>query len=391
MSKLHFTQSQIKEILTDVASGPNGTQELLRMSLEAIMRAERTEHNIENEDMSNGYRFRKTYGKGHILELRVPRSRSGQFYPLILGLLKEEEEECRKLAMSLYGAGLTTEQVGDIYGKVYGREYSTSQISRMFNHAREDVKQWLERPLDAYYALIMIDATYISTRRVDHVSKEAYYTILGVKADRTREVLAIVNIPTESAAGWQEVFLSLSKRGVKEIGLCVSDSLTSIENAIWSQYPDTEVQLCTIHVCRSVQKYVKPIHKREVADDLKKVFVTGDRYDTPEEGFKRWVEFCVKWGKYYNSIKNMATNPRSRYYFTYLGYDYRVQNMIYSTNWIERLNRDYKRTTRMRGALPSPDATLLLLGYVAMNKKAYDYKIPQLAHETVKFKWLESR
>jgi len=87
----------------------------------------------------------------------------------------------------------------------------------------------------------------------------------------------------------------------------------------------------------------------------------------------------------------MATNPRSRYYFTYLGYDYRVQNMIYSTNWIERLNRDYKRTTRMRGALPSPDATLLLLGYVAMNKKAYDYKIPQLAHETVKFKWLESR
>lgn len=389
MSKLHFTQSQIKEILTDVASGPNGTDELLRMSLEAIMRAERLEHNIENGDMSNGYRFRKTYGKGNILELRVPRSRSGQFYPLILGLLKDEEEECRKLAMSLYGAGLTTEQVGEIYGKVYGREYSTSQISRMFNYAREDVKHWLERPLDSYYAFINIDATYIPTRRVDHVSKEAYYTILGVKADRTREVLAIVNFPTESAAGWEDVFSNLSERGVKKIGLCISDSLTGIEGAIWSQYPDTEVQLCTIHVCRNVQKYVKPVHKREVAEDLKKVFTTGDRHDTPEEGIKRWVEFCAKWGKYYSSIKNMATNTRSRYYFTYLGYDYRVQNMIYSTNWIERLNRDYKRTTRMRGALPSPESTMLLLGYVAMNRKAYEYKISQLAHENIKFKWSE--
>jgi transposase-like protein len=63
-----------------------------------------------------------------------------------------------------------------------------------------------------------------------------------------------------------------------------------------------------------------------------------------------------------------------------------MRNMVYTTNWIERLNRDYKRTTRMRGALPNPEATILLLGNVAMSKKAYARKIPKINYEK-SFKW----
>jgi len=87
----------------------------------------------------------------------------------------------------------------------------------------------------------------------------------------------------------------------------------------------------------------------------------------------------------YPFLNSMKTQ-RYRLYFTYMKYDYRIRGMLYTTNWIERLNRDYKRTTRMRGALPNPDATLLLLGYVAMNKKAYIRKIPKLNYEK-SFKW----
>lgn len=83
----------------------------------------------------------------------------------------------------------------------------------------------------------------------------------------------------------------------------------------------------------------------------------------------------------------MGLKDRSNLYFTYLGYDYRIHNMIYTTNWIERLNRDYKRTTRMRGALPNAEATTLLLGYVAMTRSAYERKIPFLNYENKKFKW----
>jgi len=82
-------------------------------------------------------------------------------------------------------------------------------------------------------------------------------------------------------------------------------------------------------------------------------------------------------------------SERMELYFRYLKYDYRVQSMLYITNWIERLNIDYQRTTRMRGALPNPEARILLLGYVAMTRGAYQRKIPKLNYENKKFKWEE--
>ncbi len=389
MERIHFTQEQVTKILEEIAQKEDGFQQVLKLSLEAIMRAEREEYNNKNGDMSNGYRYRKTYGKGKILELQVPRSRNGNFYPLILALIRDQEEESRKLAFSLYGAGLTTEQVGKIFGEVYGKQYSTSQVSRMFSYARSEVQAWLNRPLEPYYPIIMIDATFIYTRRVDNVSKEAYYTILGVRKDRTREVLSVVNFPTESAQAWEEVLIGLKKRGMRKVGLVISDGLSSIEDSIWKQFPGTEIQLCTIHLQRNIQKRIKPKDKSEVAKDFKDVFRTGDRHDNSVLGWKRWETFCIKWGRFYPTIRRMKEDNRYKLYFTYLNYDYRIHNMIYSTNWIERLNRDYKRTTRMRGALPSPEATILLLGHVAMTRNAYQRKVPKLNYENTKFQWDE--
>lgn len=387
MEQLHFTREQVSKILDEITKEEGGIQELLKLSLESIMRAERKIHNETYGDMSNGYRLRRTFGQGRILELRVPRTRQGQFYPLLLGLLKDQEEECRKIAFSLYGAGLTTAQVGEIFGELYGKDYSSSQISRMFEYAREDVRRWLNRPLEPYYPIVVIDATFIYTRRGESVSKEGYYTILGVRADRTREILTIVNFPTESAWGWKEVISSIKERGVKEIGLVICDSLTGIEDAVWQHFPQAEIQFCTVHLERNIQKYVKPKHKAEVAADFKQIFKAGDSSHTVEKAKQKWKEFTDKWGKHYPSIKRKSESERMEHYFTYLRYDYRVQSMLYTTNWIERLNRDYKRTTRMRGALPNPEATILLLGYVAMTRSAYQRKIPRLNYENTKFRW----
>lgn len=385
--KLHFTQSQVTKILEDLAKEKQGYNKVLKCSLEAIMRAERELHNEQTSDVSNGYRWRRVLGHQMQIELEIPRSRYHHFYPVILALIKEQEEEARELAFSLYGSGLTTEQVGEIFGKIYGKHYSTTQVSRLFDYAREEVKQWLERPLEEYYPIVYIDATFISTRRVDHVSKEAYYTVLGVKADRTREVLAIVNFPQESSTAWASLFRTLWARGVKKIDLVVSDALAGIEDSLASVFSGTSHQFCVFHLEKQVLKFIKKQDKKEVIEDLKNVFRTNDSSDTPEKGWNRWLNFIDKYKQKYPSLRNMK---RQRYllYFTYLKYDYRIRSMLYTTNWIERLNRDYKRTTRMRGALPNPDATILLLGYVAMNKKAYLRKIPSLNYDK-SFNWEE--
>ena len=385
--QLHFTQEQVTKILEEIAKEKDGFNKVLKYSLEAMMRAEREIHNESYSDVSNGYRWRKVFGQGEQLKLEVPRSRYEQFYPYLLAVIKDQEQEARELAFSLYGSGLTTGQVGEVFDQIYGRKYSTTQVSRMFDFAREEVKDWLSRPLETYYPIILIDATFIATRRVDHVSKEAYYTILGVKSDRTREVLAVVNFPQESATAWAYVFKKLKQRGVSHIDLVISDGLASIEEAVASQYSGVSHQLCVVHLERNILKNIKKRDKADVIEDLKDVFRTSDSTDSPKKGWNRWISFIEKYKVKYPVLNNMK-EERYKLYFTYLKYDFRIRSMLYTTNWIERLNRDYKRTTKMRGALPNPDATLLLLGYVAMNKKAYLRKVPKLNYDK-SFKWEE--
>ncbi len=384
---MHFTHSQITKIIEEIVSKDDGLNTILKMTLEALMKSERTAHNVSTGDYSNGYRSRKAFGDKQMLELQVPRTRNGGFYPVILGLLKNQEQEAKSIAFHLYKSGLTTEQVGEVFNEIYGKHYSTSQVSRMFDTARDEVQAWLNRPLESYYPIIYIDATFIPTRRVDSVSKEAYYTLLAVRPDRTREVLGVFNFPTEGSKQWESIFEGLKERGLKEVDLFVTDGLTSIEDAIWKYFRKSEVQLCVVHLQRIFMKEVKPKHKLELSDDFKDVFRSDDRNDTTEACKQRFNDFCDKWGKYYPYFIRRKDNPRNELYFTYVKYNYGIRSMIYSTNWIERLNRDFKRTTRMRGALPNPNATILLLAGVAMAHKVYQRKVPKLDYEKDKFKW----
>lgn len=384
---MDFTPSQISKIIEQTVCKEDGLNTILKLTLEALMKAERTEYKHLTQDYSNGYRSRKAFGNKQMLELQVPRTRNGGFYPVVLGLLKNQEQEARSLAFYLYKSGLTTEQVGDVFEEIYGKHYSSSQVSRMFDLVREEVSKWLNRPLESYYPIVYIDSTFIPTRRVDSVSKEAYYTLLAVCRDRTREVLGVFNFPTEGSKQWEAIFERLKNQGLSNVGLFVTDGLTNIEEAIWKHFRSADIQLCTVHLHRVFLKEVKPKHKAALSEGFREVFRSDDRNDTIEAAKQRFSEFCDYWGKYYPYFKRRKNNARNELYFTYILYDHRIRSMIYSTNWVERLNRDFKRTTRMRGALPNPEATILLLAGVAMSRKAYQRKVPKLNYEEKKFKW----
>ncbi|OUN62593.1 IS256 family transposase [Butyricimonas sp. An62] len=378
---MEFTHEQISEIISEITNGELGLQGLVKQGLESLMLSERDLHNETRGDVSNGFRGRRVCHGGKVFELRVPRSRNNHFYPMLLGVLKDQEEEAQKLVSSLYCSGLTTEQVGKIYEQFYGKHYSKSQVSRLLNTAREDVNAWLGRELDHRYPIIYIDATYVLTRRDDSVSNEAYYTVLGVKEDRTREVLAVVNFPTESATNWKDVFEDLKERGVGVIDLLVCDGLPGIENVLADTFPKADLQLCTVHLKRNIAGKVKPRDKKQVMEELKQV-CTPDQWEiSPEQAFQKFKEFIARWQKSYPVLKRYC-HDRYRFYFTYFKYEREIRGMIYTTNWIERLNRDYKRVINMRGAMPNPQAVILLMGTVAQNADIYKYPI---------YNFLESR
>ncbi len=351
------------------------------------MNAEREEYKIEHNDSSNGFRSRKAFGQGRIMELKVPRTRHGNFYPVLLTVLKHQREEMDRIGFMLNNKGLTTEQVGEVFGEIYGRSYSKQSISRMADMAREEVLSWLERPLEPYYPIIYVDCTFVPVRRNGAVRKEAYYSILGVLPDRTREVLALVAHPTESAIGWRAVLQSLRERGVREIGLVVSDGLSGIEDAVAAEFTGADHQLCVVHLMRSMTKKVANKDREQLINDLREVFQDTAHETNPEHVYGKFRRLCEKWGRYYRSIHRMINDSRYEMYFTYIKYHHSIRSMVYSTNWIERLNKDYKRVLRMRGALPNEKAVLVLLGAVAIQKKAYHRKLPKINNETRYFRW----
>jgi len=134
---------------------------------------------------------------------------------------------------------------------------------------------------------------------------------------------------------------------------------------------NTTLQRCVIHLKRGMLNRVRHGDKGQLADDLREVFRTGDKHYTQKQAWNSWGALCDKWGKDYRSIKRMKTDLFYRDYYTCLDFHPRIHAMIYTANRIERLQKDFRRVTRIRSALPSEEAVILLMWEAAMDKKAY--------------------
>lgn len=319
------------------------------------------------------------------MEFRIPRDRYGNFHPRILAILRHQEEECDRLAGVLYTKGLTQEQVGDVFEQIYGQHYSKSSISRMADSVRTQVNAWLVRSLESYYPVMFVDCVHIKIHRKHSVSSEAFYVALAVTEEGRRDVLGIFNIPTESATGWSDIFDTLKERGVQKIGLMVADGIKGLDVVVGEKFPGTPLQRCVTHLKRNMFAKVSHGDKGALASDLRDIFRTGQRDYTIEMAWKKWQDMCERWGKDYRAFKLMRNNADYKAYMTYLNYAPEIQSMIYTTNWIERLNRDFRIVTRMRTAMPGEESVLTLMGSVAMEHKAFDRLLPNITCDKTLF------
>lgn len=383
---MQFTKVQISELMRKHAEKENGLHDLMEIMLESMMVAERGEF-LQNSpgNKGNGYRPGSTYGQGRKLGFRIPRDRYGNFHPQILAILRDQEEECDRLAGVLYTKGLTQEQVSDVFAQLYGQHYSKSSISRMVECVRTQVNEWLERGLESYYPVLFVDCVHIKIHRKRSVSTEAFYVALAVTEEGRREVLGIFNMPTESATGWSDIFDTLKDRGIEKIGLLVADGIKGLDSVVGQKFPQGALQRCVTHLKRNLFAKVNHGDKGALAADLRDVFRTGQRDYTVEMAWRRWQEMCDRWGKDYRSFKLMRNNADYKAYMTYLNYAPQIQSMIYTTNWIERLNRDFRRVTRMRTAMPNEESVLTLMGSVAMEHKAFDRLLPNITADKTLF------
>lgn len=373
---MELTQAQISEIVYEMASTEQGLHELITLLLNSLLRHERTLWQEENKEAANGFRARCVRYHGMEFALQIPRTRQGGFYPTLLAVLRDEEQEKAMLFNELYTKGLTCEQIGQISERIYSRTYSKQQISYLVKEADKDVKAWLSRRLSPYYLVVYIDATYVSTRREHSVSQEPYYSMLGVLPDGKREVLGIVNHPTEGATNWKTELNVLRERGVEEIDLIVSDALSGVENAVTGAFPTSRHQFCVTHLWREMRKLVPRKDVAMLCEEFHEV-LSIDREDVSSASqYEKFLKFAERWSVKNPRFSRYCKETRNALYFTFLDYAPKFRRMIYTTNWIERLNRCYKRTLSMRGAMPSVSSVLFLLGSVAMEMTKTTYSYP---------------
>jgi putative transposase len=373
---IELTKVQLQASLNKLLEQENGLSAVLEMTLNGLMHSERSIY-LENTGSNKGNGYRKAFavGMGKQIELKIPRDRLGMFQPMVLALIRDQNQQLEDLSFELYGNGLTTSQIGAVMHKIYGKHYSKSAISNITSTFSAQMNQWRSRPLDTHYLAVYIDAIHLKVRR-GTVSSEAFYIIMGVKTDYTREVISIESIPSESASGWKETLQSIKERGVERIGLIISDNLTGLDAVIPLVYKKTEHQKCVVHLKRNILNKVASKHKEEVASDLKEVFDLDRLEDSKTEAMRRLSYFANKWKIKYRHIGNLVDNEMNELYFTYLNYHPKIRRMIYTTNWIERLNKEFRRTFKIRNSMPSPESALTLLSKVAMDKEDGYMKYP---------------
>ena len=385
---LTLKNNQIQEILNHKAVLENGINDILKMVLNALMYAERQaflqgqKDHLKNK--ANGYRSIKINGYGRQLALAIPRDRLAMFKPLLLLALKEEAAEINRLCYELYISGCTTRKIKGIFERIYGKKYGQATISSMVQTFKEELAEWRSRSLDSRYPVVYLDAIHAKVRRGGKVEVEAFYVALAIKEDYTREVIALYNNPTESASGWEEVLKQIKKRGTQDIDIVVADGIAGLEDKVLAQYPKASFQKCVTHLKRNILHRVRPKEKAEMATDLKDIFdITNNGY-TKQEAYKRAKAIASKWGKKYPSIKNMLGEANLRSYLTCLDFNLKTRSIIYTTNALERLNKEFRGALKIRNAMPTIDSVLLLLSAIAckMEKKTYSYPIDNFSCET---------
>ena len=342
---------------------------LIKQITEAALKAELEQH-LENDDQPNrrnGTSRKTVKSSVGAFELDTPRDRSGSFEPKLVkkNQTKLTDEIDRKI-LSMFSLGMSYRDIRGHVEEMYGIDVSEATISSITDRLIPELKEWQQRPLNALYPFVWLDAIHYKIKEDGRYVSKAIYTILGLNIEGKKELLGLYLSESEGANYWLSVLTDLHNRGVEDILIACVDGLTGFPEAIATIYPDTEVQQCVIHQIRNSMKYVASKHQKEFMADLKPVY----RAVSKEAAEMELDRLESKWGQQYPIVLRSWRNKWENLsvYFKYPDY---VRKVIYTTNAIEAVHRQFRKLTKTKGGFPNENSLLKLLyaGILNASKK----------------------
>lgn len=342
--------SAIKDLFKDAL------QQMMNAEFETSMGYSKYDKTMEKTNYRNGSTKKNLKSEYGEFEFETPRDRNGEFEPKIVPKNKRDVSGIEDKIISLYGRGLSTREINEQIQDLYGIEVSSTMVSNITDKILPEIREWQNRPLENVYPIVFIDAVHFSVRQDNQVVKKAAYIVLGVTTEGNKEVLGIWIGENESAKFWLGVLNDLKQRGIKDILILCSDGLSGIREAIQAAFPNTVHQRCIVHMIRNSVKFVSYKDLREFCNDLKSIYTSTNE----EVGYRNLQEVKEKWkDKYPNSLKNWEENwdvicP----FFTY---SESLRKIMYTTNTIESLNRQFRKYTKTKSVFPTDDSLLKCL------------------------------
>jgi transposase-like protein len=239
---------------------------------------------------------------------------------------------------------------------MYGIEVSTGAITAITDQLIPELKEWQQRPLESVYPIIWMDAVHYKIKEEGRYISKAIYTLLGLTIDGEKEILGIYLSDNESASYWLSVLTDLQNRGLEDILIACIDGLTGFPEAIASLFPKTEIQLCIIHQIRNSMKYVASKNQKAFMADLKPVYRASSK-ETAEAALD---DLEAKWGDTY-PIVIKSWRKKWEHLSAYFKYPEPIRKIIYTTNAVEAVHRQFRKLTKTKGAFPNENSLLKLL------------------------------
>jgi len=304
------------------------------------------------------------------IELTPPRDRNGDFEPQLIPKRQKYFEGFNDKIIAMYARGMSVRDMQSCLLEMYDVDVSEGLISQATEAVMAEVKAWQNRPLDEIYPIVFLDCIVVKSREDGKVTNRSVYLALGVNMDGHKELLGIWIAKTEGAKFWLNVITELQNRGVKDIFIACVDGLKGFPEAIESVFPQTQVQLCIVHMIRNSVRYVNWKDRKQLCADLKTIYKAA----TTELAEIALEEFAQKWDEKYPTISQMWRRHWENV-IPFFDYPTDIRKAIYTTNAIESINRSIRKVIKTKGAFPT-DASIMKIFYLALENISKKWTMP---------------
>ena len=362
-----FTSTaDIMEAMKDMFK--DALQQVMNSELDEKLGYEKSERASKNDESSMSKNYRNGYSPKTVktqigeVEINVPRDRNGEFEPQIISKYNRNADGIEEKILSLYACGMSQRDLSEQIKSLYDVDVSDGLVSKITEKIMPEVSAWQNRALETVYPFVFMDAIHYKVKENNQFVTKAAYVVLGITLEGNKDILGIWIGEHESSKFWLSVMNDLKSRGLQEVYLFCVDGLKGFKEAINAAYPKAGIQRCIIHQIRYSTRYVGYKDIKQLMGDLKLVYQAV----TEEEALNNLVSFKEKWGKAYTScVKSWEDNWDIL--STFFAYPADIRKIIYTTNIIEGLNRQFRQVTKNKPSFQN-DESLKKILYLASKK-----------------------